>query len=629
MVSNPLGGSFHTQLVALVMAISVLSVAVLASISINTNQQILKKDMTQRLNVMVSDKMQAIKNLWNLRLEQVESLAADDRIRSFLVDQPAPDVNNITNRVLEFVNLTKGKDSTYVEVRIADETGKVLFSTEAASAAAGTQIMQRDIFDRAFYGSFYTTDFDSSQGIAVLRAVAPVQGLGTSPAGYVVLLRDLNFENQMLADRLFLGETGEMYLVNDSGLMITDSRFVKEAKYTQFVDIPPVQECFRNGADVNGALYQSYRELTVFGASYCDRDIGIVLVSETTSTELFEPLLTLQYQYVLVTGVIIAAAGAAAFFLSLSILKPLQNLRTTMGVVQAGRFEKTDIARRDEIGDLATSFNTMVEEIGIRSKRLALKNDILSFMSSRLEVQADELKKADKEKEEFSVMVSHELKTFLVPVIGYSELLLDGTLGEINPGQKDKVKVILERAWSLLYLTQNILEARQLESGKIKMNMSKTSAGSLVQECIVRAVPLTKSKDASMESSADDDVELWCDPLRIAQVLDNLVSNAIKAIPADSLNKIVRVSAHKGPDHVLFSVQDSGTGIAEDKRQHVFIKFYQVDKSLTRPAGGTGLGLAISKGIVEAHGGKMWFESKPGAGTTFYFSIPFTAEKPR
>jgi signal transduction histidine kinase len=353
----------------------------------------------------------------------------------------------------------------------------------------------------------------------------------------------------------------------------------------------------------------------VFGASSCEKNLGVVLVSEVDSAELFGPLVLLQNQYLLTTAVI-------------SILRPLQSLRKTMGHVQTGRFEKVDIERRDEIGELATSFNTMVEEIGIKTKKLHLKNDILSFMSSRLQVQADELIKADREKEEFSEVISHELKTFLVPIIGYSELLLDGTFDELTAAQKRQLQVVLEKAWSLLYLTQNIIDARQLEYGVLKMKMSEqVSARKLVEECVGRSLPIAKSRELDIVSEAED-VYVACDQQRILQVLDNLVNNAIKATKDAGKNRMVKVSAKKHNEHLLFSVSDNGIGISEEKQRELFKKFYQIDKSLTRQTGGSGLGLTISKGIVESHAGKIWFESKPGAGSTFYFSVPISGQNP-
>lgn len=679
-IRNPLGGSLHTQLVALVMAISVLSIAVLGVISIDIGQRVLKDDAAQRLNLIASDRMQTLKSIWNLRVEQVESLARNPTIMSLLLRSEMPGEAAGSESQLEsaaaketianFEAMTKGRDTSYIEVQIANAAGQILVSAAGDQSPQGEgrggqngATLSQDVIARAAQRAFYTIEFDEGRGEAVLMAVAPVRApselsssSSSSVAGYVVLVRDLNVINRILADKMFLGKTGETYLVNGDGLMITDSRFMAGARHNQLLllDTPPVQECFRNSADVNGASYPNYRGTIVFGASSCEKDLGIVLVSEVGSTELFAPLVVLQSQYLLITAAIIVAAAAASFFLSLSILKPLQSLRKTMGRVQTGRFEKVDIVRRDEIGELAASFNTMVEEIGIKTKKLHLKNDILSFMSSRLQVQADELVKADREKEEFSEMISHELKTFLSPIIGYSELLLDGTFGEINPAQKNQLRVVLEKAWSLLYLTQNMIDARQLEYGVMKMSVSsQVSAKKLVEECVGRSLPVAKSRGVRLLISKADDVMFNCDPQRILQVLDNLVNNAIKALPdgerrTEALVEISAVAAKgqkakEGRDKeggssdnddghdqaIVFSVRDNGVGIPEDKQRDLFKKFYQVDKSLTREAGGRGLGLVISKGIVQAHNGKIWFESKPGEGSTFHFSIPLGLDQSR
>ncbi len=626
---NPLRVSLHTKIVLLIMAISLASIVLISAISIGNGQQLLRRDVGQRLNVIASDRMQAIESIWDLRLEQTEALASNPNVQNFLAsaDGSPRAENPARNSVREFESLTKTRDTTFLAVRITDGGGKILLSTDPATE--GDNALDPDMIRRASFSPFYTVTFDDELGIAVLETVAPIYdqtGGNTSiPAGFVTALRELDRANRILTNPLFLGDTGEIYLVDRNGLMITDSRFVEGAKYHQVVESPPVQECFANGADVVGGLYANYRGSYVYGASNCDKNLGVVLISEVDRDEMFLPLKTLQYQYLLMAGGIIAAAGASAFFLSRSILKPLFRLRTTMGKVEAGYFEKVDIARRDEIGELAASFNAMVEEIGIKTKKIHLKNDILSFMASRLEVQADELKKADREKEEFALMVSHELKTFLVPIIGYSELMLDGTFGELSPIQREKVMIMLERAWSLLYMTQNVLDARMLETGKLRMNIEKepVSANALLKECKNRALPLARSRNidiAIMESGAD--LAVSCDSGRVLQVLDNLVSNAVKAIPENSHDRTIRLRVEGRIGEAIFSVKDSGTGIPEEIQPRLFRKFYESDTSPTRQAAASGLGLTISKGIVEAHGGRIWFVSAPGVGSSFYFSIP-------
>jgi len=146
-------------------------------------------------------------------------------------------------------------------------------------------------------------------------------------------------------------------------------------------------------------------------------------------------------------------------------------------------------------------------------------------------------------------------------------------------------------------------------------------------ECINEFRPLADAKHITLlGDTGGQDITLKCDPKRILQVLNNLVNNAIKFVPENTGR--IELSARREGDYVIFSVKDNGTGISKEKQQYLFTKFYQVDASLNRKAGGSGLGLAICKGIVEAHGGRIWVESEESKGATFYFSIPAEGKMP-
>jgi signal transduction histidine kinase len=220
-------------------------------------------------------------------------------------------------------------------------------------------------------------------------------------------------------------------------------------------------------------------------------------------------------------------------------------------------------------------------------------------------------------------MITHELKTPLVPIIGFTELMADGTLGELTPLQKGKVRIMHNSAVSLSNLITDLLDVRKLELNKMKFDLVDVPAKDFLENAVDAFRPLADSKKISLSyDTPEGQLDVKCDPKRIQQVMNNLISNAIKFVPEKT--GLIQVSARKAPSDggVEFAVRDNGIGIPKEKQNEIFKKFYQVDTTLRRQSGGTGLGLAISKGIVEAHGGRMWFESTPGAGTTFYFSIP-------
>lgn len=267
-----------------------------------------------------------------------------------------------------------------------------------------------------------------------------------------------------------------------------------------------------------------------------------------------------------------------------------------------------------------------------KTRELLKSNEELVKMAAEITEQDKKLRKADIEKEEFSAMITHELKTPLVPVIGYSELLLDGTLGALNEKQRETVQVINSSAVSLSRLISDLLDARKLELGKMKFEMRPMSPGELIDNCIRVLKPLAQAKHVTlvprMNSKESDGLSVPCDPKRINQVLGNLVNNGIKFVSANTGKVEISVSKKEDSGDMIFSIKDNGVGIPKDKQQNIFKKFYQADTSMTRNAGGTGLGLAICKAIIDAHHGKIWFESEPGVGTTFYFSLPPSLKSP-
>ena len=643
--------SLSTKIVFLVICISVVSIIALATISINISQQALKKDAAQRLNVIASDRMQTMKNIWNLQMEQVDSLASDHDIQALLVLRQSSN-NNLSNdqdqnekalvtkirddTFQRFRSLTD-KDSALAIIQLIDNNGELVTSSKGNSQSDfdnrefALEIMKNYQQDRLVGGklsnSFYTVAYNANEAAAVLVIMAPVFDPDSfadgSPVlvqiGSVVVFKDIENANSILGDKRFMGETGESYLVDRNGLMLTNSRFDESARYQQVVGSVPVEACFKNGADINAAQYISYRDKLVFGTSQCERNIGVTLLAEQDNAELFSPIVSLQNQYLVIILGIICAAALVSFYLSLSILRPLQKLRSIMKNVQSGTFQKADIIRGDEIGDLSNSFNSMVDELEIRAKKLKLRNDILELMSARLGAQAEALAKADKEKEEFSTMISDELKRFVIPIIGYCELILDGSLGEIGKKPKEKVEIMLERAWSLQNLVQNILDVRRLDSGILKMNVQRdVSVNWLVQQCVDRVGAIARSKGIAIDVETDERIKLDCDANRTIQMLENLLEYSIRSTVEDNVSRIqLRASLSSElvdrEVSVVFAVEADRARISEQQRNDILSnKFYNLDTSFTRTAGGTDLSIVIVRSIVEAHRGRISIQNDNG-----------------
>jgi len=238
----------------------------------------------------------------------------------------------------------------------------------------------------------------------------------------------------------------------------------------------------------------------------------------------------------------------------------------------------------------------------------------------RIELQNIKLKKLDRIKSEFLNVTSHELRTPMSAIKGYTQMVLKQALGEITEEQKKALNVVLRNTTRLDHLIQDILDISRLESGTMKFIPEQTDSRKMIDEVIETMTSSANLKDIKINMDIEDNLpDLIIDQERIKQVIINIVNNAIKFSPDGS---IINVRAKKEKDDVLFEIQDYGKGIPKDKQKKVFETFYQVDSGMDRKFGGAGLGLAISRGIILSHNGKIDVKSTVEKGSTFQFSLP-------
>ena len=233
-----------------------------------------------------------------------------------------------------------------------------------------------------------------------------------------------------------------------------------------------------------------------------------------------------------------------------------------------------------------------------------------------------EIQQASIQKEEFSAMITHELKTPLVPILGHAKMLSKkDMIGNLNEEQLDSVQVIERNANRLEKLINDIMDARKLDIDKMKFDIDNVVLDEFLANLKSNYQEILNKKD--IEFVLDNQTQgiiLNTDADRVRQVFGNLISNSIKFVPSEK-GKII-VGATIKDDFVQFHVKDNGIGISKDKQSNLFQKFYQIDTTHTRKIQGTGLGLVICKGIIEKIGGKIWVESDGKNGSTFFFTLP-------
>ena len=234
------------------------------------------------------------------------------------------------------------------------------------------------------------------------------------------------------------------------------------------------------------------------------------------------------------------------------------------------------------------------------------------------------LLEVDRLKQEFLANMSHELRTPLNSIIGYSEVLLDGVDGKLNDDAQEDVEAIYLSGKHLLSLINEILDLAKIEAGQMQLHYKDFDFKSAVTDLINQNQILVKDKPIELKVVEDEHVpQIEADPIRLNQVLLNLISNAAKFTERGSIT--TRYGMHD--DHTLYiRIEDTGIGMTDADKQRVFERFHQADGSSTRRAGGTGLGLTITRQLIRMHGGEIYVESELGSGSTFWFTLPISKE---
>jgi signal transduction histidine kinase len=243
-------------------------------------------------------------------------------------------------------------------------------------------------------------------------------------------------------------------------------------------------------------------------------------------------------------------------------------------------------------------------------------------MQRLLARQNERLLELDKLKDEFISLVSHELRTPLTSIRGYLELLLDD--GRLDAEQQSFLGIIDRNSNRLLGLVSDLLMLTQIEAGGLKFDLGPVDLEEVVRESIEAASPTAEANGVELGLSVEQLPAIRGHRLRLAQVLDNLISNALKFTPHGG-RVDVRLSAVDGT--AVVEVQDTGLGIAESEQQQLFERFFRSSQATRNAIPGTGLGLTISKAIVERHGGRIELESSEGVGTTVRVILPLSTQK--
>ncbi|MHB1378056.1 MAG: response regulator [Desulfurivibrionaceae bacterium] len=317
-------------------------------------------------------------------------------------------------------------------------------------------------------------------------------------------------------------------------------------------------------------------------------------------------------------------AGIITFFLARSLTFPIRKLAMASTALAQGDFSQRVDAGKDEIGDLAQSFNSMAEQLGAfvaREKQL-----LAAEAAARLKAEL-----ADQHKSEFLSKISHELRTPLNIVLGMAELLDKSTQEEKS---SQKILAIKEAGRNLLHLIDGILDFSRLENGTISLTPAPFDLFAILGRLKKKYEPAARAKGLTLLYTEAEAVPTTVvgDEGRIFQVLENLLDNAIKYTAHGEISLRVRPLTLKASNdghiiHLRFEVADTGCGIPLEQQAAMFKSFKQADPYATRKAGGLGIGLTISQQLIELMHGEISMKSEPGQGSTFYVDLDLPVAK--
>lgn len=375
--------------------------------------------------------------------------------------------------------------------------------------------------------------------------------------------------------------------------------------------------------DEIGELTQTFNMMTERLVKLSEQNAAIVRT-------LPEPLFVLDRN-----GIITSANRAASFMVGYSerelVGRSLRDMLVNVSFLQ----EIRDLAQAIEKG-ITAGKPVRFDEISIKNRVFEIfltpvqDRDGVVFGAAVLLHDVTHIKEVDRLKTEFVSVASHQLRTPLTAINWYLEILLAGDAGKLTREQREYMGEVYEASKRMVRLINDLLNVSRLDSGRLKIDPKLTRLEDLILDSIGETKPAAQEKKCNIifQKPKQKFPQIPVDQGLLRQVLQNLLTNAVRYSPSGGCRVEVELGRDKHDD-ILITVRDEGIGVPESARGHMFEKFFRADNAVQTISEGTGLGLYIAKLVIETAGGKIWFESKEGQGTTFYLTIPKDGMKPK
>ena len=525
-------------------------------------------------------------------------------------------------------------DGSFTDVSIIDARGmeglkvsdrRVYFPSDLSDQSKSAKF-NNGIKGENYISRVYTSD--KSQPYVTLAI--PLWGSGQSIVGVVSAEADLSFLWEVI-EKIHFGTAGYAYLIDEHGNLIAHKDPLLVLKKMNLRQLDGVQKFLRNPTRSDPSPAHKGRGLMdrpVLSTYAPVPELGWAVILEEPLDAALANVETLK-RYALVLLAIGLFVGAAVIaWVSSKMTGPIRELHEGAKIIGSGNLDyRVNIETGDEIEWLGQEFNKMAAELDVSyatlEQKVKDKTGELEKANSQLQQANCSLLMANKTKDEFLGVMSHELRTPLNVIMGYTGMMKDGMLGEVNPKQEEALQKVVNRSEDLLRMITEIMQATSIEAGAVTVESRDVNLVSFLDD--LRSsyeLPLGQlNKDLTFKWDYSPDIPtIRTDREKLKHTLQNLINNAVKFTDRG----YVSISARYVPETkvVKFKVADTGIGIQEEMLPSIFEIFRQVDSSETRNHGGVGIGLYIVKKYTEILGGNIQVESEVGKGSVFSVTIP-------
>lgn len=587
--------SIRAKLTFYLLAVATVPVLFLAFVAFHTAKTELRRETLSHLGGVVSLKRDIIERWYDerrLQVSQLREVPGLEAQAAALIAAPfASRREHEAYRAIDaHLRHYIGPSRFYDEIFLMHPRGQLVYSTNPAQE--GKYKDNRPYFEEGLKGLYIQNTYHSiTLGRTTSTISLPIRQ-DQQPVGVLAFRLRIDRLHEVMRSYAGLHAEADMYLVNDYNYFVTDPAGQTDYAMERVNYSEPVRRCLseHNGS---GEL-ESHHGRTVLAAFTFLDDYRLCVIGELATATAYESVRRMQLFIVVLTASTLIGVTLIAFFVSASISWPIRALTGLTARAAAGDLaQNISLARRDELGTLATSFNTMIASLRERTEELARSNADL---------------------EQFAYITSHDLKEPLRSVAGFAQLLEKRYRDKLDDRAIDYIHRVVGGTERMRLLIDDLLSYSRVSIGPRTMN--RVNLGSAVQEVLGALSTSISESQARVHVGALPVVRGEPRPLSI--LFQNLIANAIKFRRDEP--PVIRINAEEEDGVWHFTVQDNGIGIAPQYSERVFQVFQRLHRQEEYP--GTGIGLAVCKKIVERHGGRIWLESEPDAGTTFHFTIP-------